>query len=144
MKMEFKVIKNGDIFNSKADSIVNPVNCEGVMGAGLALKFKERYPKMFIHYKENCNLSIGRISFYPTKDYLIVLFPTKNKWKNKSKYLYIMEGLIDLKKHLSVSPMKSIAFPKIGCGLGGLKWYVVKELIIEILGDLDIVVELYE
>ncbi|MBE6754719.1 MAG: hypothetical protein E7559_10305, partial [Ruminococcaceae bacterium] len=41
------IIKTGDIFESKAKTIVNAVNCVGVMGKGIALEFKRRYPEMF-------------------------------------------------------------------------------------------------
>src|SRR3990172_9124924 len=44
------------IFDTPADAYVNTVNCVGVMGAGIALEFKKRYPKMYEHYKEQCNV----------------------------------------------------------------------------------------
>ena len=45
----------GDIFESHCFAAVNPVNCVGVMGAGLAKQFKERYPQMFKEYKKRCD-----------------------------------------------------------------------------------------
>ena len=43
------------IFDSRADAYVNTINVVGIMGAGIALEFKKKYPKMFEHYKELCS-----------------------------------------------------------------------------------------
>ena len=37
----------GELFASRAQTLVNTVNCAGVMGKGVALKFKRRFPAMF-------------------------------------------------------------------------------------------------
>ena len=93
------VLKSGSIFDSSAQCLVNPVNCVGVMGKGLALDFKRRYPDMFGKYAQLCSkneLSIGRIAFWKPKhttDPIICLFPTKNHWREKSTPEIIEEGL---------------------------------------------------
>lgn len=71
----------GDIFRSGAQTLVNPVNCRGVMGAGLALAFKQRYPEMFAAYVEECRsgrLRIGRPWLYRTGQPWMLNFPTKD------------------------------------------------------------------
>lgn len=126
----------GDIFEIEADILVNPVNCVGVMGKGLALQFKKRFPDMFVKYKENCSdgFQPGELFCSYTNDKLIVNFPTKNHWKDKSEYHYISDGLEALTKVLSfvytltTNPI-IIAMPALGCGLGGLEFSKVKELI---------------
>src|SRR5258708_633752 len=86
----------GDIFNAEAQTIVNPVNCKGIMGAGLALAFKKRYPDMFSVYQQECrdgHLQIGQSTIYKNSTPWILNFPTKDHWRLSSKLEYIEEGL---------------------------------------------------
>lgn len=132
--------RNIDIFAAGTEAIVNPVNCVGVMGKGLAKEFKARYPIMYKNYLEDCKyrrLRIGMCTIYKNSDYLIVNFPTKDHWKLSSMLFYIDQGLIDLRKIIIKWRVKSIALPRLGCGNGGLKYADVKELIYKHLSDLD-------
>lgn len=141
---------NGDLFKSKADALVNPVNSVGVMGAGLAKKFKEKYPDMFDKYRELCKQGKfygGYIHIYQIRGEkrFIVNFATKEHWKDKSKIEYIIAGLATLHDILRYTPIpiKSIAIPALGCGYGGLKWDEVKEAIEDYLSDVSCNVEVY-
>lgn len=132
-------IKNKNIFNIDAKYLVNPVNCVGVMGKGLALEFKKKYPKMFYTYKLYCNnrkINPGHITFIADGDHVIVLFPTKRHWRDRSKKEDIDNGLKDLSEQIDIILATgnnfTIAIPRIGCGLGGLNWECqVKPLINE-------------
>ena len=78
----------GDIFESPAQVIVNTVNTVGVMGKGLALSFKQRYPQMFEKYKMACEkhqLTIGKLMLFYEADHWLLMFPTKENWRNPSK-----------------------------------------------------------
>lgn len=83
------IIENRDIFESKCQVLVNPINCVGVMGKGLALEFKNRYPKMFDKYKDLCDkylIDIGRLWMFNVNDNKQILnFPTKKDWKDPSQ-----------------------------------------------------------
>lgn len=82
----------GDMFTSPAQCIVNTVNIVGVMGKGIALAFKEKYPDMFLEYKKACSegvLNIGNLMIWRADDYILLLFPTKEHWRGKSKLEYI-------------------------------------------------------
>ena len=82
----------GNIFNSQMETIVNPVNCVGVMGKGLALEYKKRYPAIFLSYKSACARKLiipGRVYVSNQQDKKVMLFPTKDHWKDPSKYEYI-------------------------------------------------------
>lgn len=160
------IIKHGNIFDSRCDLLVNPVNCVGVMGAGLALQFKIQYPDMFKFYKNVCRNRVLKpgypIIYHKQTSSLvrlqgIVLFPTKYDWREDSKSEYIESGLKRLievisETNLSLGNTKidtSIAFPKLGCGLGKLDWNMVKEQMISILSNNDKVdtfgtIEIYE
>ncbi len=113
----------GNMFDSPAQVLVNTVNTEGVMGKGLALTFKKVYPDMFINYKKFCDnndLTIGKLYLYKTKGKWILNFPTKTTWRKPSKIEYIEEGLKKFVLTYKEKNIKSIAFPMLGCGNGGL------------------------
>jgi len=146
----------GDIFESDAQALVNPVNCVGKMGKGLALEFKKRYPGMYRIYKAQCDdkkLFIGQVLTYTifSEDgnidnykYIINL-PTKLHWINNSQYRYIKDGLEELVQEVKLLKIKSIAIPPLGCGLGGLDWYIVKDQITKVFENLeDVEVMVYE
>lgn len=140
----------GDLFTQHAEAIVNTVNCVGVMGRGVALQFKKRYPDNFREYENACK----RQEVVPGKMFVnftgslvnpkyIINFPTKRHWKGKSKIEDIKNGLDDLIKVIRTYDIKSIALPPLGSGLGGLDWQHVKALIaskLEELVEVDIIV----
>ena len=144
--------KTGDFFDYDADIRVNTVNCVGVMGAGVALEFKTRYPDMFKAYVEVCK----KHEIEPGKPYLweeydlfsrciIINLPTKIHWRNPSEYEYIEKDLIWLRHYLKdLDENTTITLPALGCGHGGLDWNVVKKQIIHYLGDLKVKIFLFE
>ena len=135
----------GNLLNAKTQAIVNTVNTVGVMGKGIALQFKERFPQNYKAYADACKKGLvvtGKMFVFNESDLLnedkiIVNFPTKMEWYRKSQYSYIEEGLTDLVKTIKDNNIKSISIPPLGCGNGGLKWEKVKALMEEYLGDLD-------
>ena len=116
-----------DIFASECEAILNPVNTVGVMGGGLARIFSNRYPEMDKAYKKACedgSLAIGKVFVWkePSENRFLICFPTKEHWRNNSKIEYIEDGLIALSKAIEEYKIKSVAFPALGAGLGGLSW----------------------
>lgn len=142
-------ICNGNIFNSKAQTIVNTVNCVGVMGKGIALVFKLRYPDMFNEYVELCKkhlITPGKLWLYKgEKDAPWVLnFPTKFHWKYPSKIEYIEQGLQKFTDTYKDKGITSIAFPMLGTHNGGLDKTEVLKLMEEYLNKCDIPIEIYD
>lgn len=134
---------NGDMFSATFDAYVNPVNCKGIMGKGLALEFKKRYPMNFILYKDICDqgkLKPGYI--YWTRDIttntIIINFATKDHWKDYSRSEWIDSGCMKLRQYLIDNPndIKDIAIPKLGCGLGGLDWSYVRNIFLKYFNDI--------
>lgn len=137
---------NGDIFESKLQTITNTINCVGVMGKGLALEFKKRYPEMFEDYKRRCQageVRIGEPYIYKASTPFILNFPTKDHWRNPSYYISIEQGLDYLLTHYECLGITSLAVPALGCKNGGLDWTKVKVMIESKLGRLPIPVEVY-
>ena len=137
----------GDIFESEVQTIVNTVNCVGVMGKGLALEFKKRFPQMYEDYVVRCAAGQVRLGQpYLYKSVLppwILNFPTKDHWRSVSRLSDIVAGLEYLEQHYKEWEIASIAVPALGCSNGQLEWRVVGPTLYRHLKRLDISVELY-
>lgn len=141
-----KLIK-GNIFNSECQTIVNTINCVGVMGAGIALEYKLRYPEMFDQYVEFCDkkqIEVGKLWIYKSSDKWVLNFPTKKHWKFPSKIEYLHAGLEKFVRTYQQREIKSVAFPLLGADKGGLDRISVLEIMTSYLDGLDCKVEVYE
>lgn len=137
----------GDLFESNAQTLVNTVNCVGVMGKGVALGFKERFPDMYEDYVRRCKngqVKLGEPYLYRSLiPPWILNFPTKDHWRSVSRLEDIVAGLEYLQKHYREWGITSLAVPPLGCGQGQLEWRVVGPTLYRHLSRLDIPVELY-
>ena len=137
----------GDLFESRAQTLVNTVNCVGVMGKGVAEQFKLRFPAMFEDYKSRTDrkaLRLGEPYLYRDQSGAqIINFPTKDHWRSPSRIADIERGLDYLAAHAAKWGITSIALPPLGCGNGGLEWSEVGPLIYRKLHGLPIDVEVY-
>lgn len=131
---------SGDMFAIDVDVRVNTVNCVGIMGAGVALAFKRRYPDMFNAYQKKCRSGLirpGKVDIWKTlTGEWVINFPTKRDWRERSRYEYIDAGLEDLRMYLDAQGEITVAMPALGCGHGGLDWSRVRPMIVEKLGGL--------
>lgn len=138
----------GDMFDFPADIRVNTVNCVGVMGAGVALAFKQRYPEMFRDYERDCKdgrVKPGTIQVWKSlSGDWIVNFPTKRDWRDPSRYEDIDAGLDDLRHYLDGLGPVTIALPALGCGHGGLDWARVSNMIRNKLAGADAHILVFE
>ncbi len=137
----------GDIFTSKCQTLVNTINCVGVMGAGIALQFKQHYPGMFTQYQKLCQqgkIEIGKLWLYKTGSQWILNFPTKHHWRYPSKRKYLESGLEEFMQTYKLHGITSIAFPLLGAGKGSILPEVSREIMKVCLRDCTIRVELWE
>lgn len=142
----------GNLLEAEADALVNTVNTVGVMGKGIALMFKGRYPNNYAAYSAACKrgeVQTGRMFVTATGELhpprWIINFPTKRHWRSPSQLVWIDEGLADLRRVLIEKSIRSVALPPLGSGNGQLGWADVKPLVERHLGDLhDIEVLIYE
>lgn len=137
----------GDIFKSRAKTLVNTVNCVGIMGKGVALEFKNKYPEMYKDYVKRCKNGEMKPGvpylYYDIFGVSILNFPTKEDWRSMSNIDFVINGLIWFRKNYSELNISSIAFQPLGCGNGGLLWEDVGPIMYKYLHDLPIVVEVY-
>lgn len=142
----------GNLLDAPAEALVNTVNTAGVMGKGIALMFKERFPLNMQQYAKACKakeVTTGKMFVTETGELMgprwIINFPTKQHWKAPSKMEWIEAGLADLKQFIVDNKVRSVAIPPLGAGNGGLEWRQVKPRIEQALGDLtDVEVLVYE
>ena len=142
----------GNLFEADVEGLVNTVNTVGVMGKGIALMFKERFPENFKAYEaaaKRGEIHIGRM-FVTASPQLsgprwIINFPTKKDWRHPSRLEWVADGLINLRTMIAEKAIRSIAVPPLGSGNGGLDWNTIRPLIVKELGELkDVEVVVYE
>jgi O-acetyl-ADP-ribose deacetylase (regulator of RNase III) len=138
----------GNLFASKAQTLVNTVNCVGVMGKGVALEFRRRFPEMFEEYRKVCAsrlLRPGQILPYTKQRPWILNFAVKDDWRYPSKIEWVESCLQRFVKHYHRLRITSVSMPWIGAMNGRLPWEDVHALIHRYLGQLsDVDIELVE
>ena len=130
-------LAHGDLLKQDdVDAIVNTVNCVGVMGKGIALQFRNKWPENFHAYEIACKakkVRPGTMFVFDSgglvKPNFIINFPTKDHWRGKSSLKFIRAGMSDLVAHIRRLGIRSIAIPPLGCGNGGLHWDDVRPVI---------------
>lgn len=134
----------GNLLDAEVEALVNTVNTVGVMGKGIALMFKERFPANTAAYTRACKageVKTGEVFVTETGELMgprwIVNFPTKQHWRAKSQMPWIIDGLADLRRFIEQNQVRSIAIPPLGAGNGGLDWAEVKLQVEQALGDLE-------
>jgi O-acetyl-ADP-ribose deacetylase (regulator of RNase III) len=134
----------GNLLEANVDALVNTVNTVGVMGKGIALMFKERFPANFREYEAACKageVRVGEMFVTANNEFdgprWIINFPTKEQWFRRTKLEWIESGMVALKNVIREKGIKSVAVPPLGCGNGGLNWKVVRPIIERELSELD-------
>jgi O-acetyl-ADP-ribose deacetylase (regulator of RNase III) len=140
-------VRVGDLFESGAQTLVNTVNTEGVMGKGVALEFRKRFPAMYDDYVERCRRNEVRLGepylYQGLHDQWVLNFPTKGSWRSHSKLADIQAGLNYLRARYKDWGIESLAVPPLGAGLGGLEWRVVGRTLYRAFRTFEIPVYLY-
>lgn len=134
-----------NMFDAGADALVCPVNCVGVLGAGLARIFAGQFPGMIRPYEYACDqlrlarierskppadaIDIGRVIVIQLEGVDVICLPTKDHWRHNSKMEYVEKGVTALADEVEKRRWKKVAVPALGCGLGGLDWKPVCNLL---------------
>ena len=134
----------GNLLEADVEAVVNTVNTKGIMGKGIALMFKERFPPNFKAYERACrndDVRIGSMFVTESEEFFgpkwIINFPTKTHWRVKTRLEWIEQGLRGLVRVVNDKGIRSIAVPPLGCGNGGLDWRDVRPLIVNALSAID-------
>ncbi len=143
--MSLKIIK-GNLFTSNCQTLVNTVNCVGVMGAGIALEFRLRYPEMYARYVDICkqsSMEIGKLWLYKDDHRWVLNFPTKQHWKKPSKLEFLELGLQKFVNTYREKEITSIAFPLLGTQNGGIHQNESLEIMNKYLSQCELPIEIY-
>ena len=135
------------LFESSAQTLVNTVNCVGVMGKGIAREFKDREPDMFSAYKRVCDqklLAPGKLWLWRGTDFWTLNFPTKMHWRSPSKLEWVEAGLDKFVNSYEAAGIREISFPRLGCGNGGLEWDEVRPMMERYLSRLPIQIYIHD
>jgi len=155
----------GDMFFSSMHTLTVSVNLQGIMGKGLASRAKYQFPDVYVYYQDACRakrLTATKPCIYKREASLddeladlakplktpnavkwFMLFATKRKWRENSRLEDIESGLCWFREHFRAEGVQSVAFPALGCGLGGLNWAEVGPLMCRYLHGIGIDVAIY-
>lgn len=141
----------GNLLQAEAEALVNTVNCDGFMGKGIALQFKQAWPENFDAYAKACRakeVRPGQMFIWETGRMVnpryIINFPTKRHWRGNARIEDIRSGLRSLVADVRRLGIRSIAVPPLGCGNGGLDWQDIYPLIESAFAELpDTQVQLF-
>ena len=171
-KRSYRIGKNislvsGDMFFSQMQTLTVSVNLQGIMGKGLASRAKYQFPDVYVAYQDMCRLkrlTAASPCLYkreasldeelaertetplktPNAAKWFLLFATKRRWQENSRLEDIEAGLEWFRRNFEKEKIKSVAFPALGCGLGGLPWSDVgPPLMCRKLHDIGITVVIY-
>lgn len=143
--MSVKIVE-GNIFTTQCGTIVNTINCVGVMGAGIALECRLRYPEMYKKYIDFCEqgrIDIGLLWLFKGEERWVLNFPTKLHWRNPSKVEYLHAGLKKFTETYKERNVSSIAFPILGGDKGGIPLKISLEIMRSYLDYVEAEVEIY-
>jgi O-acetyl-ADP-ribose deacetylase (regulator of RNase III) len=133
---------SGSVVESDADILVNTVNVVGVMGKGVALAFKERFPEIMGPYRAACRsgaLAPGGVLFVDVRGRTVACVATKAHWRDPSRYEWVESCLRALAAGAAERGAASVALPPPGCGNGGLDWGRVLPMVEEAFAPLPAV-----
>jgi O-acetyl-ADP-ribose deacetylase (regulator of RNase III) len=133
---------SGDVTDDDADLVVNTVNVVGVMGKGVALAFRSRWPSIMQPYQAACRSKAlkpgGNMLFDLPDGRRWAALATKDHWRDPSRMAWVRSGLRELAVQARAAGVRSIAIPPPGCGNGGLVWAEVEPLVLAELAGFDL------
>jgi O-acetyl-ADP-ribose deacetylase (regulator of RNase III) len=142
------VFTKGDMF-ATAELVAYGQGCNsaGAMGAGIAIEFKRRWPRMFEEYRARCEdgrFGLGDVFTWTEGEHTIFNLGMQEHWKKKAQIPALVRSLqkmCELAAHAGVS---RIGLPRIGAGLGGLDWTRVKKVMSEVGDQTSVTLVVFE
>lgn len=143
----------GDLFQNThhAEAFAHGCNCQGAMGAGIAVGFRERYPEMYTQYRAMCkaeprqfNLGDAWLWKQPNKPAVFNLGTQEHYWRSRATYEAIDASLRSMREQADAEGITRIAMPRIGAGHGGLSWKKVRVIIEQVFADWPGILIVYE
>ena len=138
----------GNIFDSTAKAHAQGVNMRGVMGAGIALQYKNRFPAMYEAYRVSCQAGELRPgSAYPWLDeatgLTIYNITSQVDPGPNASFDLLIRGTVAALQHAAFTGNETIAFPRIGSGIGGLDEELVEVVLTNLAARSEVDIELW-
>lgn len=162
--MTFSIIQ-GDLFDPEHefDALAQGVNTQGIMGAGIAVPFKNNWPDMFDDYEGRClqfgealaglthiwrpevgtlNLSPdgdGSLDFHIEYDDVAIynMFTQVMPGRN-GDYRLLQQAAISVLMDAEAMAYASVGLPWIGCGIAGLEKHNVEHIFKNVFGTSEV------
>lgn len=134
----------GDLFTNRfaAQALAHGCNCQGSMGAGIATRFRDRYPEMFQQYRRRCKampreFNLGDAWLWKASDrpWVFNLGTQEGVWRARANYETIEAALASVRRQADREGVASIAIPRIGVGYGDLSWRKVRAIVEKVFAD---------
>ena len=144
---------SGDLFANEhhAQALAHGCNCQGSMGAGIAVGFRQRYPAMYEEYRRRCKatprqFNPGDVLLWKDEQqpWVFNLATQENYWRSRATYEAVEQALCTMRTLADAEDISSIAIPHIGAGYGGLSWPKVRAIIERVFGDWSGTLYVYE
>lgn len=121
---------SGDLFNTPGlDALAHGCNCAGAMGKGIAVVFRERFPKMYAEYKRRCadgRFGLGDVFAWREGELTVFNLGTQAHWRGKADLDATVRAVNEMVRLADEAGVKRVGLPRIGAGLGGLSWSDVR------------------
>ena len=123
----------GDLFGGDGfRAMAHGCNCAGAMGAGIAVEFKRRFPRMFDEYRKRCkdgHFGLGDVMVWNEKGQTIFNLATQQHWKTGAELPAVVKAVGQMVSTAEKCSIERIGLPRIGAGLGGLPWPKVRDVL---------------
>jgi O-acetyl-ADP-ribose deacetylase (regulator of RNase III) len=138
----------GDIFATEGlRAYGQGCNCAGAMGAGIAIEFKRRWPRMFEEYAARCadgRFGLGDVFPWMEGDVTIYNLGTQAHWRKKAQLPALARALHKMVELATHAGIDRIGLPRIGAGLGGLDWTRVKRVLTDAGAETPVTLVVFE
>ena len=130
MKIKYK---RGNLLEAEEMHLVHGVNCQGVMGSGVARAIRDWYPQAYVDYRsayQDGKVLLGNIVSSAQDDGRIIHNAITQEFYGRDAKTYVSYWAIaEVFSKLESYNLGRIALPKIGAGLGGGDWSVIEAII---------------
>jgi O-acetyl-ADP-ribose deacetylase (regulator of RNase III) len=150
------VYKTGNLLDAQTDVIAHQVNCQGVMGSGVAKQIREKWANVYTAYRAEYDLFtdlnkpfLGNCQLVQINDnqYVANLFGQNYYGKDGKRYTSydaIYEALTSLRQQMTNDNLKSLAIPfHMSCDRGGADWKVLIAMLCSVFEETDISIEFW-
>jgi len=142
------VFTKGDLFAApEIRAYAHGCNCAGAMGAGIAIEFKRRWPRMFDEYAARCadrRFGIGDVFVWSEGEHTIFNLGTQEHWRKKAQIPALVKSLTKMLELASLAGIERVGVPRIGAGLGGLDWARAKKVMVETAAESKVTMLVFE